>query len=227
MSWKKDGGLKAILDARGEIALEVRVPDSNILFDIDTPEDYKVFLERLQRYDVPTDEECEVILTDICRTESHIRLHCRKVAEVSVTIGQALNMVGKNVDFDAIRAAAILYDIAKGKPKHDFAGGRILREIGFGKVGDIVAVHTDLQEGDNGASLEAKIVYLADKFVEDEKLVSIEERFRSSRHHFRLTPEIEARILQRKKRALSVKQEFENLLGHSLEEVLNLKESSV
>lgn len=53
---QKDGGLKAILSAYENIALEVRVPDSNIIFDVDTPEDYKALLERFQHYEIPLEE---------------------------------------------------------------------------------------------------------------------------------------------------------------------------
>ena len=40
LGWGKSGGLKAVLKSQEKLALEVPVADSNILFDIDTPEDY-------------------------------------------------------------------------------------------------------------------------------------------------------------------------------------------
>jgi molybdenum cofactor cytidylyltransferase len=49
LGWEKGGGLKAVLRSREELALEVPVPDSFILFDIDTPEDYAELLERFKR----------------------------------------------------------------------------------------------------------------------------------------------------------------------------------
>jgi molybdenum cofactor cytidylyltransferase len=57
LGWQKGGGLRAVLETQANAALEVEVPDSNILFDIDTHEDYDAMLERFQRYDVPTGEE--------------------------------------------------------------------------------------------------------------------------------------------------------------------------
>ena len=48
LGWKKGGGLKAVLKSHEKMALEVPVTDSNILFDIDTPEDYKELLERFK-----------------------------------------------------------------------------------------------------------------------------------------------------------------------------------
>jgi molybdenum cofactor cytidylyltransferase len=46
LGWDKDGGLNAVLALNKECALEVEVPDRNILFDIDTPEDYEEALRR-------------------------------------------------------------------------------------------------------------------------------------------------------------------------------------
>jgi molybdenum cofactor cytidylyltransferase len=49
LGWEKGGGLKAVLKLQEKMALEVPVTDSNILFDIDTPVDYKELLERYKR----------------------------------------------------------------------------------------------------------------------------------------------------------------------------------
>lgn len=216
LSWQGGGGLKAFLNSREEMALEVPVGDSNILFDVDAPDDYRLLLERFRRGEIPTDEECEVILNSICEVTPDRILHNYKVAEVAAAIGRALNAAGHTVDVELIRIAAILHDVAKGQPKHDFAGGKILREMGFGKVGDIVAVHSTLADANTGLSLEAKVVFLADKFVAGEKLVSIDERY----YHPDWTPEIQRLVLERKAVALGVKSEFETLLGCPLEKII-------
>jgi len=221
LAWDKGGSLKAVLDSRKKLALEISVPDSNVLLDIDSQDDYAALLTRFQNYEVPTDEECDVILNDVCAATPDIIRHGLKVSGVAVAIGRALDTSGCKVDVEMVRMAARLHDIAKGQRKHDIVGGRILRDLGFGKVGDIVGIHTDLSGRNTGMSLEAKIVYLADKFVEGERLVSIEERYRSSRRQFGLSPEIEKRIERRKRRALRVKKELENLLGGSLESVIS------
>lgn len=41
LEWKQEGGLKTFLKSHEDIALNLAVDDSFILFDIDTPEDYK------------------------------------------------------------------------------------------------------------------------------------------------------------------------------------------
>ena len=221
LEWQKNSGLKAVLKSQEKLAREVPVADSHTLFDIDNPEDYHRLLERFQRYEVPTDEECDEILNTICKVAPDKNRHCFKVAEVAAAISRALNTSGVKVDTEVVRMAAKLHDIAKGQKKHDIAGGNILRELGFGKVGDIVAVHSDLAGGNTRLPLEAKIVYLADKLVEGESLVSIEERYRSSRQRFGLTPEIVAAISERLRVALSVKQDFNELLGYPLEKVIS------
>jgi molybdenum cofactor cytidylyltransferase len=220
LEWEENGGLKTVLLSHEDLALEVPVADSFILFDIDTPDDYAALLKRFQRYEVPMDEECEVILNDICQVEPERIKHNRKVAGVAVNIGQALYASGHKVDMEIIRTAAMLHDIAKGQRQHDIAGGKILREMGFGKVGDIVGVHSDLSGGNTAVSLETKIVYLADKFIEGERPVTLEERYNSANRRFGLTPEIEAAIAGRLKVAQSVKIELENLLGYPLEKLI-------
>lgn len=220
LGWRKNGGLKAVLKAKEKLALDITVPDSNILFDVDTPDDYATLLKRFQRYEIPTDEEGDVILNDICKVAPEKIHHSLKVADVAVAIAQALDAAGHKVDIELVRIAAKLHDIAKGQRKHDIEGGKILRELGFGKVGDIIAVHSDLAGGNTSLSLEAKAVYLADKFVAGEKLVSLEKRYSLANRRFGVTPEIEAAIAGRLKVARNVKLELESLLGQSLESVI-------
>jgi CTP:molybdopterin cytidylyltransferase MocA len=46
--WKKDGNLREVLNSLESLSLEVSVPDENILLDIDTADDYRVLVERIQ-----------------------------------------------------------------------------------------------------------------------------------------------------------------------------------
>jgi len=216
LRWVKTGGLKAVLKTKERMALEVPVADSFILYDIDTPQDYKELLERFKRYEVPSGEECRALIDIHKMTPEKIR-HSRKVADVSSAIGQALNTSGYAIDMEIIHMAAMLHDIGKGQRKHDIVGGEILREQGFGEVGDIVAVHSDLAGGDKGLPLEHKVVYLADKFVAGVKLVSLEGRY----HHPDFPPEAQARVKERLNVALEIKHELESLIGAPLESVIS------
>jgi molybdenum cofactor cytidylyltransferase len=215
LGWDKNGGLAAVLKTREKRAMEVPVTDSFILCDIDTPEDYKALRARFRRYEVPTEEECQAII-DIYQMPPEKIRHCQKTADAAVAIGRALESAGHKVDVEAVCIAAKLHDIAKGKHKHDAEGGKLLRKLGFGKVGDIVGVHSDLTGGDKNLPLEHKIVYLADKFIGGEKLVSLEERY----DHPDFPPEAQAAVSERLKVAVEVKEELEKLIGRPLEAIL-------
>jgi len=166
LRWDGEGGLHSFLGQYSSLALEVPVSDRNILFDIDTMRDYKVAVGRFQRYEIPTKEECEVILKDICTTTPEIRNHGNKVAEVATTIGQALLKTGVIIDIEVVQAAALLHDVAKGQSNHPITGSKLLQDMGFGTIGKIVAAHHDLPMKIPDYHMETKIVYLADKMVE-------------------------------------------------------------
>jgi molybdenum cofactor cytidylyltransferase len=221
MRWDKAGGLKSCLLSQPAAALEIQVPDCYILCDIDTRQDYEALLDSYRSYEVPTEEESNVILEDICRVAPSIRRHCLMVSNLAEAIAERLNETGQNVDVRLVRASSMLHDIAKGQPQHAIAAGKILREWGFGKAADIVSVHTDLSEADHDITLEDKIVFLADKLVKGEKPVSIEERFLSSDRLYGSNPEVKEKIWQRRKRALDTKKELEILLGYPLETIIN------
>jgi molybdenum cofactor cytidylyltransferase len=220
LGWEKEGGLRAVLDAYQETALEVAVPDRYILFDIDTPEEYRQLLESYSRYRVPTEDECEAILTSVAAVPENIRRHCFKVAEVADNIGQALVASFVNLDLESVRAGALLHDIAKGQPDHAAAGSGWLTEMGFSGIEDIVASHTDLPIGKQAVSLEAKVVYLADKFVKEDTVIPLEERFQSALQRFGSDPGAKTDILRRRKQAFEVKDEIERLLRKLLDGVI-------
>jgi len=225
-AWQEDGGLKTCLQSRSDLAHEVPVPDRHILFDIDTMEDYREALARLHRYDIATAAECDVIMNVIYPMPPNIRRHCSAVAEAALSIGRGLQQCGRDIDLVLLRTAALLHDVARKKPDHAKAGAQILCDMGFDKVGDTVAVHTDLMPTDGRPiSLEAKVLFLADKLVENDKRVSLEERYRTWNRRFEVTPEIAAKILQGKARAQAVKQEFETILHCPLEDIIGMQNS--
>ena len=217
LDWNEEGGLKAFLSTQEDRAIDVVVPDSNIHLDMDDPADYQTILEETRRLEIPSEKECEAVLVDVCHVQPEVIRHCRKVAEVADLMGKKLSTAGFSIDLELIRAAALLHDIAKGQTDHAIAGGKILREMGLGKTAEVVAVHTDLAGDDQNISLEMKIVYLADKFVNSDRLVTIEERYSSSLRLFGSSSEAKANITRKLTRALETKQELENLLGCALE----------
>lgn len=219
LEWDAKGYLKAVLEKHESISLEITVPDMYILSDLDTYHDYEKALDQSKRYDIPTEEECKAIL-DICQVDPARRRHCYKVAEIAGYIGRALSESGQKINLEIIRAAASLHDIARGQSGHDEAGGRLLKEMGFDKVGEIVGVHTFLQKEITDYVLESKVVYIADKFAQGDSVVSLESRFQSSIQRFGGEAELEEKIRKRLQRAHVIKSEIEVLLGYPLESVV-------
>jgi molybdenum cofactor cytidylyltransferase len=218
--WKQEGGLKAFLNSQKELAWEVNVPDRNILFDIDISDDLREAEERLKKMDVPTKEECEIIIDKIHPMPSPLRRHCEKVTEVATAIGKRLQQCGQTIDLELLRAATMMHDLAKGMPNHEKQACRMLHDMGFGPVGNLIADHTELLNADGKTTLEEKIVYLADKFVEEDRLISLEERYRTTGRRFTVTSEIKDKILRRKGNALMVKRDLEKIIGSPLEDII-------
>ena len=185
LSFGGNGGLRAVLSQDANF-VEVAVPDANVVFDVDSPKDYWDLTDRFRRIHVRTKLECEVIRNDICGVSPDIRGHCLKVEEVAVLIGESLSAAGCELDLDTVRAAAALHDIAKAQRDHDVQGARMLRTMGFDRIAEVVAAHTDLPD-ESHASLETKVVFLADKFVKGVQLVTIEERYENSSRAFSIT----------------------------------------
>jgi molybdenum cofactor cytidylyltransferase len=223
VTWPKDETLKAALRRLDDQAVEVTVPDRYIHQDLDNPADYERVRESFNRYGVPNDEECQVIEKDILELSPGVLGHCAKVAQLADALGAALAEAKKQVDLATVHAAARLHDMAKGKAEHEAAGARLLNEMGFDQIASIVAAHKDLNEdqaGGSSLSLEAKIVFLADKLAIGAARVSLEERFEAALKRVGDNADSRAAVQKRLERALLVKKEIEHLLGCPIERVL-------
>lgn len=220
MEWRREGGLKTFFRTQEDRTIEIAVPDANIHLDMDHYSDFETITERFRYYEIPSEKECDVITNDVYPMEDHRKRHSQKVAEISMLVAKRLVEAGNRVDLELVRAGAILHDIAKGSPQHETVGGRILREMGFGKTGDVVAAHTRLSGNFENYSIEARIVYLADKMVIGDRIATIEERYNVALARFGFSDEVKARIEEGRLQARRVKQELEGLAGCPLEKML-------
>jgi molybdenum cofactor cytidylyltransferase len=220
LDWPGDGNLQAALQTMEGDAGEIEVPDRFIHCDLDTPADYERLCQDFQVYDLPTEEECRVVMEKVCRVPENIFRHCHKVAEVAGAIGRALLAGGARVDLPAVRGAALLHDMAKGQPEHDVAAGKQLRAMGFERIAPAVAAHTDLAAGVSPPSLVTKLLFLADKLVMGEAVVRVEERFKAAEIRYGADPVAGESVRKRLRTTLETKNEFERILGRPLETVL-------
>jgi putative nucleotidyltransferase with HDIG domain len=219
--WSGEGGLRCFLEQYERYALDVEVADEYILLDMDTPADYQRLLIRHMRYDIPTAQECWVLMTKRFAVEKKIRHHCQAVARLALKLGRVLEAAGHQMDLDLILAAGLLHDLAREKPNHAAVGAQILREMGYFAVADVVENHMDITIHDEDPIHPSEIVYLADKLVRGNRSVFLNNRFAEKLSKYANDAQASAVIKLRLRNALKIKQRIEAKVGRSMEAVLS------
>jgi putative nucleotidyltransferase with HDIG domain len=220
LRWQGEGGLRSFLDVCGSHSIDVEVADENVLFDVDTPADYKELLVRDQRADIPSVRECKVLLTRKFCTGRQVLEHSKAVARVALCLAEELNRIGHRIDLDLIRAAALLHDVAKGQSDHAVAGSRILAQMGYPDVADVVRCHMDIVTDPDKPVGAREILYLADKLVEEDRFVTLEERFGAKRKQFQDHAPATTAMAVRRANALGIQERLKRTLGLPLETLL-------
>jgi len=215
--WTGQGGLRSFLEQYKSCSQEVEVADECILLDLDTPSDYQEMLTRYQRYEIPTVQECLVLLTKKFKVSKRVLGHCREIARLSLRIAKELNRVGCRLDLELIVAAGLLHDLAKGKADHAKVGAEILKKWGYFGVADVVSVHHDIVVQDGSQLSACEVVYLADKLVQEGRAVSMEARFQEKMDHYAHDPQARGAIAARLAQALAIKKRVEKTLSRPLE----------
>ncbi|HWQ40549.1 MAG TPA: NTP transferase domain-containing protein, partial [Desulfosporosinus sp.] len=196
LAWHEPGGMRALLEQYEHDAVNVKVEDPGILLDMDTPEDYQQMLKYCGDLEnqIPSEEECYTIIKS-AKTPAKVINHCKQVAQLSCAIGCSLTRAGCHMNLELIRAAALLHDLAKGKPNHAQVGADIL--VNYPKVAEIVAEHTDIWLTPDQPIAEKEIVYLADKLVIGDQIMSLQDRFAGPLEQCKGDSEVMGKIKQR------------------------------
>ena len=100
--------------------------------------------------------------------------HCKAVAKKAGEIADALPLT---LDRNALICAALLHDVARKERNHATVGADWVKTLGYGIEAELIRQHHDLE---SNILDEAAILYLSDKCVQEDKPVSIEERFENS-----------------------------------------------
>ena len=138
---------------------------------------------------IPSREECLRLMGEYGMLDNIVS-HSLKVANVALFLSVELNKKGQNIDLRLVEAASLLHDLTKTeclKTKEDHArtGCQLLKKIGYGRVGEIVARHIWLgKEMDDSCICEEEIVNYADKRVMHDRVVSLNERFRDLKERY-------------------------------------------
>ncbi|WP_242975866.1 DVU_1551 family NTP transferase [Desulfosporosinus sp. FKB] len=218
LKWNKPGGLRAMLEQYDDNAVEVHVEDSGILLDMDTPEDYRKLLAYCGDTPLPSEEECYEIAKN-AETPLRVINHSKQVAALSCAIGSCLISSGCRMNLGLIKAAALLHDLAKGKPRHAQVGASMLTN--YPEVAKIVAEHTDICLNVEQTISEKEVVYLADKLVKDEQIVSLKDRFAGPLEQHQNNPDALKEIQRRYLDAEWIKTKIEKIINMPLSELLS------
>jgi putative nucleotidyltransferase with HDIG domain len=143
----------------------------------------------------------------------NIIVHSQQVMRVSLAITDNLKN-GVSINRDLVMAAALLHDITKTRSletreRHDQSGGKLLRELGFAHVGEIVKQHVILLDFDpKGCLEEREIINYADKRVMHDRIVSLTERVEDLIQRYGTAEEIKNRILQNESKVIAIEKKI-------------------
>ncbi len=219
-----EGGLRSLLAAvekhQREQVVEVEVADANILFDMDTPEDYAAGCRRFGHIGYPTMAEAKTILELHPMPEKGLA-HGRLVGWIAKTLCLALQQKGRlDLDPELCEVSGLLHDIAKGHSEHEQEGARWLAFFGFDRVAEIIAAHKDLSWNATMPIGEKELVHLADKFARGGRIVDVMERFEEKLALYRDNPETVAAIRRRFEVARQLAAAFESATGRRIRDIL-------
>lgn len=124
---------------------------------------------------LPDEEECFRLLSEY-GTPGNVREHCMAVAEKAVDLCRRLNFCGFGLNEEAVRAGALLHDIARTKHRHALEGALWLNSRGYTAAAALVGDHMALPQEEERIS-EKSVLFLADKLVKGTGEVSLEERY--------------------------------------------------
>jgi molybdenum cofactor cytidylyltransferase len=219
LSLEPGDGLRGILARVEEGALDVDVEDGSVLLDMDRMDDYRR-LERLARLErVPDEPACEELLGRR-GVPAAVREHSRTVARVAARLAEALNAAGSGLDSRVLVAAALLHDIARTEADHAARGAEVLASLGFPRVAAVVAGHMD-PPGQAGADLgEAAILFLADKLVLGDRVLTLRERVSVTESRFAGDQMALAAACLRLGAAAALGRQVEEIAGSSLDALL-------
>lgn len=210
-------GLKEVLRNHAHRQRYINVEDPGILLDFDTWEDYQKGVKATFGKEplFPSKEKCMVLLTEK-QGANKVMTHCREVARVASCLAEHLNSGGSRLNLGLVMAGGLLHDLAKGEKNHARRGGQIMRDLGYGDVARIIEGHMRISFGDLVLD-ETAIIYYADKIVQEDYLVSLDERFAYARDKYWNLPlgEIENRFTQ----ARLIEREIESVLEKRVEAI--------
>lgn len=149
-------------------------------------------------------------------TPKQVIRHMRKVAEVANQLMDGMQITGLNRV--QVMKACLLHDLCRAEKQHARVSAEAIRKEGYPAIAALVAGHHEAAYSEReaqGPLTEAEILFYADKRVQEDKLVSVEERFRESRKKCR-SPEACAQHDAMLAKTLKIEEKIRRLLKDAM-----------
>ncbi len=174
---------------------------------------------------IPTRDDCLKLMGQYEMLD-HIIDHSIEVAKVALFLSMELNKRGQRIDLHLVEAAALLHDLTKTeclrtKEDHAQTGSKLLKEMGYKRVGEVVAEHILLSKGQDPSSVsEEEVVNYADKRVQHDQIVSLEERFNDLKERYGKNTRAFEQLEQLKKSTFEIETKIFSILEIGPEDLL-------
>lgn len=128
------------------------------------------------------DDEELLYLYRKCNTSERTVRHMEKVAGYLENLAEELELPG--VVRERLKKAALVHDICRAQRNHAAVGAEVLRKEGYEEIAGLVAVHHSgelkAEHVEENKLSEEELLFYADKCIEEDQIVSVEDRFTKS-----------------------------------------------
>lgn len=149
-------------------------------------------------------------------TPARVIRHMRKVAELAMQLMDGMPM--PRLNRARVMKACLLHDLCRAEKQHARVSAEAIRKEGYPVIAALVAGHHEAAYSEReaqGPLTEAEILFYADKRVQEDVLVSVEERFRESRKKCR-SPEACAQHDAMLAKTLKIEEKIRRLLKDAM-----------
>ncbi|MBI2135400.1 HD domain-containing protein [Candidatus Woesearchaeota archaeon] len=134
---------------------------------------------------IPSRQQCLQILNNN-KTPSNVIGHSKAVCKVAEDVVEKLAEKGIKANKELVIAAALLHDVERLKPNHVIAGAKLVTDLGYPEVAEVMSKHTFNILENRPKTIEEKIVFYADKRAKHDKIVSVDERYKDLKERYSL-----------------------------------------
>lgn len=211
--------LRDLFSSQKNHTLTVTVYDRGTVMDVDNKTGYEKILQKHLSLDIPDREECLVIVNDNLPHDPAIRNHLIDVSFTALKIAHAVLPVLPGINTNLVIAAGLLHDIKRKEKDHAVAGAKLLSDLGFPKVSEIIAQHMDIELDVSAPVQEKEIVYFADKLCDGQGPdLNYHKRFAGC---LQKSPWAMASISKRYENTRLIQARIESVAGKSTREILS------